>query len=184
VTKNIGQIWEDVRAGDTTAWRRIIDLYSGLVYTVARRVGLDRSDAEDCAQQTWLTLYQKRTHIKDPQALPAWLIKTTHRNAVAMARRMVSAIDLDSIGTPEDPSLLADEQIVRLERQAVLAEALKQIDSRCRKLLSGLFLSGEKISYKKLALSLGVNPNSFGALRSRCLSRLQKIIEKMGYEWH
>jgi RNA polymerase sigma factor (sigma-70 family) len=184
VTKNLPQIWEQVRSGDTLAWRRIVSLYAGLVYTVARRVGLDRADAEDCAQQTWLTLYQKRKTIKDPQALPAWLIRTTHRNAVTLARRVVAAVELADIGSPEDPALLPDDEIIRIERQAILAVALKKLDQRCRNLVSALFLSGQKISYKKLAASLGVNLNSFGALRSRCLVQLKKTLEKMGYEWH
>lgn len=184
MTKNIGKIWEQVRAGDTQAWRRTVELYSGLVFTVARRVGLELSDAEDCAQQTWLTLYQKRKSIKDPVALPAWLIKTTHRNAVSMAKRLAPTIDLETIGIPEDPAELPDQEVIRIERQAILAEGLTKIDERCRKLLAGLFLSGEKISYKKLAASLGVNPNSFGALRSRCLLQLRKVLKKMGYEWH
>lgn len=184
MTKNIGQIWEKVRAGDPKAWQKTVGLYAGLVFTVARRVGLEPSDAEDCAQTTWLTLYQKRKTIKDPIALPAWLIKTTHRNAVSMARRLAPTVDLESIGKPEDPSELPDQEVIRLERQAVLAEGLKKIDDRCRKLLAGLFLSGEKISYKKIATSLGVNPNSFGALRSRCLLQLRTALEKMGFEWH
>ena len=159
-------------------------LYAGLVFTVARRVGLDASDAEDCAQQTWLTLYQKRKSIKDPVALPAWLIKTTHRNAVEMARRLVPSADLETLGSHHDPGELPDQEVVRIERQAVLVQALKRIDERCRKLLAGLFLSDRKISYKTLAASLGVNPNSFGALRSRCLLRLKRILKEMGYEWH
>lgn len=184
MTEDIEQIWEDVCHGDRLAWQRLVRLYSGLVYTVARRAGLDVADAEDCAQQTWLTLYQKRKGIKDPVALPAWLIRTTHRQAVAMSQNRSAAGSTELAEQQPDQAELPDAEIIRFERQALLATAIKKLEVKCRLLLSGLFLSEKKISYASLAKSLGVNPNSFGALRSRCLLKLKKIIGNMGYEWH
>ncbi|MFW9817841.1 MAG: RNA polymerase sigma factor, partial [Candidatus Thorarchaeota archaeon] len=74
--QNIHDIWRRVVIGDAVAWRELVETFAGLVYGVARRVGLSVPDAEDCAQQTWLTLYRKKDTIKDPQSLPAWLIRT------------------------------------------------------------------------------------------------------------
>ena len=68
-----------------------------------------------------------------------------------------------------------------LERRAVLDLALDQLDPRCAKLLRALFLSDESQSYAEIAKSLGVTANAFGPLRSRCLKRLRKILEEMGY---
>jgi RNA polymerase sigma factor (sigma-70 family) len=184
MTKDIKQIWEDVCQGDRLAWQRLVKLYSGLVYTVARRAGLAAPDAEDCAQQTWLTLYQKRRSIKDPVALPAWLIRTTHRQAVAITQKRSVSFATDLNESHPDQAELPDVEIIKLERQALLATAVKKLDDRCRLLLSSLFLTDKKISYRSLARTLGVNLNSFGALRSRCLLKLKKIIGNIGYEWH
>ncbi len=184
MTKDIKQIWKDVCQGDQLAWQRLVHLYSGLVYTVARRAGLTSSDAEDCAQQTWLTLYQKRKTIKDPVALPAWLIRTTHRQAVTMTKSRTINSSTDLTDSHADHADLPDAEMIKLERQALLTQAVKKLDERCRLLLSSLFLSEKKISYRSLARTLGVNPNSFGALRSRCLLKLKRIIGNMGYEWH
>ena len=71
---NIEHIWKSVLAGDVHAWGELVRVYAALVNTVARRVGLSGLDAEDCAQHTWMSLYRNRRVIKDPQALPAWLI--------------------------------------------------------------------------------------------------------------
>ena len=85
---DIYRIWQGVLQGNPAAWQELVGLYSGLVNTIAIRVGLDVADAEDCAQHTWLTLYRKRDSIRDPKALPAWLIRTTHLKAARMAERL------------------------------------------------------------------------------------------------
>jgi RNA polymerase sigma factor (sigma-70 family) len=181
VTRHIDDIWKGVVKSDPEAWRSLVERFAGLVYTVAARVGLSDGDAEDCAQQTWLSLYRHRASIRDPQTLPAWLIKTTRRQAVRMLKRLTR----ESAMAPEiDPELnrpLPDEEVLALERQAILDAALEQLDPRCRTVLTALFLSPDNKSYGDIARSLGLATNTLGPLRSRCLKKLQAILEKMGY---
>ena len=181
--QNLSHIWEKVRRGDAHAWQELVRLYAGLVNTVARRVGLSAADAEDCAQHTWIALYRRRRTIKDPTALPAWLIRTTHREAVAMARRLIGRPEADTSAAQVDPGALPDEVVTQLEHQAIVTSAVRQLDARCRKLITALFLSPEKKSYREVARLIGVKPNSLGPLRDRCRSKLRRIIEKMGYTW-
>lgn len=178
---NLRKIWSRVCKSDAAAWRQLVERYAVLVNTVARRVGLSVPDAEDCAQHTWLTLYRRRKAIKDPQSLPAWLIRTTHRQAVHMAERLNYNSEADAAELSVDPAILPDEVVQQLEHQAILNRAMELLDPRCRQLIAALYLDGEDISYRKLAARLGLAPNSVGSLRGRCLKKLQKIIEKMGY---
>ena len=157
-------------------------MYSGLINTIARKAGLSPLDAEDCAQQTWLTLYKKRKYIKDPVALPAWLIKTTYRQAVYQARHLKPDQDIEAASEQADTAELPDETVTQLEYQAVLEYALKQLDPRCRRLLTELYLAPQTPSYKDIAKSINILPNSIGPLRSRCLLKLKEILKKMGYE--
>lgn len=179
---DIYKLWERAKRNDSDAWRQVVRLYSGLINTVARRTGLSPPDAEDCTQHVWMILYRKRKTIKDPRALPAWLIKTTHRYAVASARR--PRPDPRDLSTAEPPAgeELPDEMIIQLEHQAILDCALKQLDPRCRKLLQALFYSPRKQSYKDIAKALSVLPNSLGPLRVRCLKKLRGILRNMGYD--
>lgn len=171
-----------VQEGDSTAWRELVRLYSDLVYSVALKVGLAQPDAEDCAQQTWLTLYRKRKSIRDPQSLPAWLITTTHRNAVATFKRLRSRSSQADFDLLEDPGSLPDELLARMERRAILETALAQLDSRCQRLLHELYFGKSESSYTQLAGKLKVKPNSIGSIRSRCLEKLRKTLKEMGYD--
>ena len=181
LTRNVHDIWKQVCRGDAAAWRELVETYAGLVNSVARRVGLSIPDAEDCAQQTWLALYRKRGSIKDPQSLPAWLIRTTHRLAVRMAQRMTHRTEMSESDAVRDSRDLPDELIQQLEHQAILEKGMEQLDARCRQLLTALFLEGDEVSYRRMASVLGLKPNSVGSMRTRCLKKLENILRKMGY---
>lgn len=182
--KSITEIWPRVVDGDRDAWATIVIRYSALVYSVARRAGLDKFDSEDCTQHTWLTLYRYRKSLKDPRSLPAWLIRTTHRQAVQIVKKQAKRGDLVSNIQTDQAEILPDSEIEQLEWRAAIERAIRQLDPRCRRIIHNLFFSSEGTTYQKMARELGISANAFGPLRSRCLKRLQKILKKMGYELH
>ena len=181
VILDIHILWECVLADEPGAWGQLVKRYVALVNTVALRAGLTMIDAEDCAQHTWMSLYRSRHSIKDPQRLPVWLIRTTRRQAVKMMRRMHKSSLLDAGYREISVAPLPDEEVVLLERQVVLESALEQMDERCQKLLHALFFAPDHISYREIAKSLNIASNTMGPLRSRCLKRLRRLLEEMGY---
>lgn len=180
---DIIKIWDAVLSADAEGWRRLVSLYAGLVHTVALQAGLEAADAEDCAQLTWMTLYRKRHSINDPRALPAWLIRTTHRQAVHMARRVSGGkVAAEFFESTRSAPTLPSKVVERLETQAIIDIAMRQLDTRCQKVLHALYLSSDEPPYKEIARLVRVKPNSLGPLRSRCLSKLKKILENLGYD--
>jgi RNA polymerase sigma factor (sigma-70 family) len=182
VNQRIGDIWAQVRDGDHEAWRALVERYAPLVYTVALRIGLTKIDAEDCAQHTWMALYRNRRVIKDPSRIPFWLIQTTRRQAVRMIKLMSRHTFVDPDPEVKAETVLPDEEMAALERQAILEIALDRLDGRCAELLRALFFAPEAKSYREIAKGLGIAPNTLGPLRSRCLERLRKVLEELGYE--
>ena len=82
---------------------------------------------------------------------------------------------------PESVEVPPDEELLRLERQDILHHAIGQLDERCRLVLLALFLSPDNLSYREIAKTLKISPNTMGPLRSKCLKRLKKILDKIGY---
>ncbi len=175
-------IWNGVLAGNPKAWRQLVSIYAPLVYSVARRTGLTRHDAEDCAQQTWMNLYRRRRSIKDPTALPAWLIRATHRKAITLISEAMTRARVDVHGDLPQRSSLPDKIVEELEELAILDAAMRLLDERCRRVLSHLYLTAERASYQQLARDLRIKPNSLGPLRSRCIGRLRKILKDLGWQ--
>ena len=130
--RNISDIWARILGGDPSAWEELVLKYSSLVFSVARKVGLEQSEAEDCAQQTWMTLYTGRNTIRNPLRLPGWLSSTARRKALRMRRRLMKAEQVYAEAVQPAESARPDDAIISLQREAQLELALDQLDERCR----------------------------------------------------
>ncbi|MBU0982734.1 MAG: sigma-70 family RNA polymerase sigma factor [candidate division Zixibacteria bacterium] len=178
-TNNIEILWDEVRAGSSSAWTSLVLQLSPIVYTVGRRWGLEVADAEDVSQQTWLALYDSRHKILDPVALPAWLMRVAARKAQRIHDKRLRDNTLPAHHDPAEPALPEDE-LLALERLALLHIALTHLDERCRRLVHELFLTEPRKSYEQIARDFGLKANSLGPIRIRCLIRLRRILQEMG----
>lgn len=174
-------LWHKVLAGDAAAWETTVRTYQSLVYTIALRSGLSRSDAADCFQHTWLMLWENRLKITNPDRLSAWIATTAKREALRIRRRESSSKRTQLSEQHIDGNPLPDEEVIRLEQQAHLESAIRELGPRCRKLVEFMFFAPEASSYEEIAEKLGVAFNSLGPLRRRCLNALKKILIRNGF---
>jgi len=68
--------------------------------------------------------------------------------------------------------------LIELEQQHLIRTALKQLEERCQKILSMLYLSAATATYSEVAAVIGVGETSISPLRSRCLKKLEKLLGK------
>lgn len=179
--KTVSDIWTDVLEGQADSWAQLVRMFAPLVFTVARRAGLSQSDAEDCVQQTWIALYRGRHTIKDPAKLPAWLIRVTSRASMRLVRKQARDQLVGHQAETANPAALPDEELYRLERLTHLKIGLSQLDRRCSEILKSVFMAPPDQTYRDIAADLGIAPNSLGPTRMRCLKKLRKILEALGY---
>lgn len=176
-------IWGDVLKGDSNAWSRLVRLYTPLVLSVARRSGLRRADAEDCAQAAWISLYKSRHAIRQPEKIPGWLTRVTVRKVTHMVREKSRNMQLAGCERAECFETLPDEELLNVERDAQLATGLLQLDSLCRKVLTAFFYGDGDRTYRDVSRELRISSNSLGPTRMRCLKKLKSILTKSGYPW-
>jgi RNA polymerase sigma factor (sigma-70 family) len=172
--------------GEAAAWEALLGRYSALIYSIPLKYGLPEADAADVFQSVCLTLLEKLDTVRTPKGLAAWIITTTSRQSLAVARRrrgdqLLSAADDAELGLP-DPDLLPEEELLALERQRVVRVAVNQLPSTCRRLVEALFSdTAGTLTYRQLADGLGVPMNSLGPTRARCLERLRRLLLAAGY---
>jgi RNA polymerase sigma factor (sigma-70 family) len=164
--------------GDHVSWNRIVDRYTPLLLSVIRRHRLQGDDAEDVVQTVWLRLVEKLEGIREPEALPGWIV-TTARNEclhVIKARRFVSPTDLEDRGWPQGtgPSAV-DSDLLDAERHEALLMAMAELPERQRSLLL-LLIEDPPLSYEEISSRLRVPVGSIGPTRARALARVR------GYE--
>ena len=181
--------------GEQAAWDALVDRYAGLIYSIPLKYGLTEADAGDVFQSVCVTLLEKLGTIRDPRRLAAWLITTTTRESWAVvrgrSRELVGAVAAGRHGGEEDrpladesvdPSPLPEEELLALERQALVRNAVRQLSDGCRRLVEALFTDAEqRRSYQELAEALGVPLNSLGPTRARCLAKLRRLLDAAGY---
>ncbi len=175
------ELWAAVVSGSHAAWEELVRRYQPLVYAVSTRAGLSVSDAADCFQQTWVSLYENRKSVRNPSRLSAWLVTAAKREALRLRRRAERESGAAGGGETVDSNPLPDEDLELLERQMHLEIAIKGLGPRCRKLVELFFFAPEYLTYQEIASRLDISSNGLGALRRRCLRRLKEILVRNGF---
>ncbi len=161
-------------AGDATAWCRLVERFSGLVWSVARAHGLGPADAADVTQTTWLRLAEHLHRVREPDRLGSWLA-TTARNESLRTRRRSSRMvpvgfDFDLV--EDDKTVEVEASLLSEERDASLWRAFRSLPPQCQSLLRVL-MADPAPSYAEVSDALGMPQGSIGPRRARCLKRLR-----------
>ena len=161
--------------GDAASWNRLVERYTPVVLSVVRRFRLQGTDAEDVVQIVWLRLVEKLGAIREPEALPGWIVTTARREClhVLKARRVVSPTDLNEQAPPDgigDTAL--DSDLLEAERHQALLAALAELPDRQRNLLL-LLLEDPPPSYDEISERLDMPVGSIGPTRARALARIR-----------
>jgi len=173
------------RDGNQKAWDELVGRYQRLIYAIPRRAGLTDEQASDVFQEVFLTLFEKLDEIEQPEKIRSWIVTTAKFKTWAVVRSSKGLYSPESEEEMEqemanlpDRSPLADDVLIELEQQHLIRTALKQLEERCQKILSMLYLRNATASYSEVAEAVGVGETSISPMRSRCLKKLEKILVK------
>jgi len=165
------------RNGDKQAWDQIVERYAPLIWSICRQFRLGDADCEDAGQVVWLHLVSQLASLRDPAALPGWLVTTTRRECLR-ARRDAARLPLptgayiDEGNIADTKAALAEEELLLAERHAALREAFSDLPPGYRQLVA-LLIADPPLSYAEISARLGIPVGSIGPSRRRCLARLR-----------
>lgn len=163
-------------AGDAAAWEEIVERYAGLVVGVAHRYGLSAADLRDVSQTVWLRCVEHLDGLREPRALPAWLVATTRHECLRVLRGSRRTVLDDGVGdgVADEVELAVgvEEELLAAERRAALRAAFTTLPPRWRELLE-LLLADPPLPYAEISDRLQIPVGSIGPTRARCLERLR-----------
>lgn len=193
-TPPVGSAWDDLdldrllaraQRQDGRAWSQIVDRFQSLVYSIPRRQGLTREDAEDVFQTTFAALYQALPGLTTGKVLPKWLATTAARTTFRVLRSKGRTASLGDERTledlVEDEDRRADELSVQAEAADLVRRGILDLPDKCRNLLTLLYFEDEA-SYQQISESLGMPIGAIGPNRARCLERLKRFLVKHGFD--
>jgi len=177
------------RRGEAAAWEALIARYQRLVYAIPRRAGLNEEASGEVFQRVFAVLVEQLNRIEQPERIRAWLVTTARRETWRVGRgeslaRLSEAGEDDATG--EGRQLVSDAQlpdleVQRLEEQHIVRTGVAALDERCRQLLTLLFYRPDTPSYTEVAAALGTSEGSIGPTRARCLEKLRRRLEQLGF---
>lgn len=173
------------RRGDEPAWNELVDRYQRLIITIPRRAGLSEEQAADVLQEVFLTLFEKLNEIEQPDKIRSWMVTTAKYKTWGAVRGEKHFYTSESeeemeaeLANLPDRSPLAEDVLIELEQQHLIRTALKELEDKCRTILSMIYLrDAGAASYAEVARAVGVGETSISPLRARCLKKLAKILK-------
>ncbi len=163
--------------GNAKAWQELVARYTPLLLSVVRRHRLQDDDAEDVVQTVWLRLVEHLGELREPAALPGWIL-TTARNEclrVIRARRVIPSSDPfghRSAAGADVVDQAVDTTMLDAERHGALLAAMAELPQRQRALLA-LLIEDPPVPYEEVSARLGIPVGSIGPTRARALARVR-----------
>jgi RNA polymerase sigma factor (sigma-70 family) len=152
-------------AGDEHAWGEIVDRYTPLLASVIGRFQLTTAEIRDVAQTVWLRLVENLGGLREPQALPEWIIATVSQESqrsLADPRRTTPPA--------EDAAPVAEP---RTERREALLAGLAELPARLRELLL-LLAEDPPLSRDQISRRTGIPASNIDPARGLALDRLRQ----------
>ncbi|MFB4317111.1 RNA polymerase sigma factor [Actinomadura sp. 21ATH] len=167
-------------AGDEGALGEAYDLYSPLVYGLARRVTGDADAAGDVTQEVFVSLWERPLAF-DPErgTLRTWLATLAHRRAVdwvrkeSRHRRPPPIVEREGNGRPS-----IEEHVIEGELASGVRRGLHALPPPLREVLELAYYQG--LTYREVAVALGIPEGTAKSRIRSALARLARDLEREG----
>ncbi|WP_339825910.1 sigma-70 family RNA polymerase sigma factor [uncultured Arenimonas sp.] len=174
------------QGGDTVAYGRLVAATQRMVASVALAITRDLQASEDIAQETFLTAWQRRGQLDNPQSFLPWLRQVARNRAIDHVRarryRETPVDPLEQLSeVAAEPGHGPADSHERSEQARQLAEALDEIPETSRDVLLLYYREGERSA--DVAALLGISDAAVrkrlqrgrDALREQLLKRLSDV---------
>jgi RNA polymerase sigma factor (sigma-70 family) len=182
--------WSDERLvrecckGNQDAWSALIEKYKNLIFSIPIKFGLSRQDAADVFQTVCLELLAGLPKLREPKALPKWLMQTGYHQCLRWKKDRLNLLD-DAQGIEErleaNPGELPEEMFSQIQREQSVRDAISALPARCNRMVAMLFFEDPPRPYEEVAKDLHLATGSIGFIRGTCLKKLRQLLENEGF---
>src|SRR5467141_1533681 len=139
--------WTDTRlvreclSGSEQAWSLLIEKYKALIYSIPVKYGLPPHEAADVFQTTCMELLTRLPDLREPRALPKWLMQVAHHQCYRWKRQQQRVVSRDAepdLPVPETPAI-AERLVQQTQEEQIFRDAMATLTPQCRRLVELLF---------------------------------------------
>lgn len=169
-------ILERIAAGDPDAVQECIDEYGGLVWSVARRLLGNHSEAEDAVQDAFIEIWKAAGRYEPKlSSEKSFVVMIARRRIIDRLRKHTRRIDTDSVeDAVHDPPTQEHVRIERDAEAAMAAEALRELGPDRRQVLELSIYQG--MSHSEIAEAIDM---PLGTVKSHITRGLATVRDKL-----
>jgi RNA polymerase sigma factor (sigma-70 family) len=163
------------------AFDALVRRYQERVYWTVRRILGNHEDADDVAQETFVTCWQKLDYFREDANFFTWLYRISVNAALGHLRRqkVKQLVNIDSVNSPfEDEDMRSDGELLETERTTAIEAAIQALPPQQRIVFCMRYYDGLK--YEEISAMLG---KSTGTLKANYHHAIKKLEESLKDEF-
>lgn len=186
---------EQIRAGSESAWRQLIDRFTGRLLAFARARTASLSDAEDLVQESFVGFLQSIAHYDPARSLETYLFTILRHKLYDMLRQRKLPLvsepsdgewwDRAVPGTAETPSGHAIQEETERQQRQLLGDILRRLIHELRdrdafddlQVIELVFFAGKRnLDVGEL---LDIDQKSVAGIKFRAIQKLQSYLQQL-----
>jgi len=174
----------EVIAGNTVSFAKLIDRHKDLVFTIAMNITRNREDAEEVAQDVFLKAFQKLAGFRKESSFPTWLYRIAYNEAITKVRKnRIKTMDLEEEIMEIIPEEEVEEDIAGMDEQEqkqVITKILDKLPEIDRVLVTLFYLNNHPVNEICEVTGLGESNVKvrLHRVRKKIYTELQEILKK------
>jgi RNA polymerase sigma-70 factor, ECF subfamily len=179
-----------LRERDEDAFSEMVRLEGDRVFNLVYRMVGDRSEAEDIAQEVFVTVFKQIDSFRGESQFSTWLLRIAANHAKNrikyLARRRTTDDDVNEMETDHDPSLADRSMQARIHRPDTMLEvaelgdllerAIAALDEEQRLLV--VLRDMEELSYEDICEITGLPEGTVKSRLHRARMELKTLLDK------
>ena len=169
-----------IASGDRDAFRLLVEREAGAVYRTCYRIVGRPDEAEDVAQESFVSAYRAMRSYRGDGPIGAWLARIAARQAFRRLGQRRDTVPLDpAYAAPGNPSHEPQEQALAAERQRIVRGAVAALPDPYREVVVLRFFGELELS--EIAAATG---RPLGTIKTHLRRGLQRLRRSLGREAH
>ena len=175
------QLWQEFKAGNQPAFDYIFAQYIRLLYSYGHKFTPKAAMVEDCIQDLFIELWEKKHLLSDTNSIKYYLFKSLRRKltrALEKEKHILGQVALEEdyyfeIIFSHETQLITNQ--ITEEQHNSLTEALAILSKRQKEVIYLRYFNN--LSYEEVASIMGLNLNSTYKIVSKAIHTLKQYLK-------
>jgi RNA polymerase sigma-70 factor (ECF subfamily) len=178
-------IIQRIKDGEQNSIVLLFRMYYAPLYSYAAGILKNKESAEEVVQDTFIKIWESRSHIEITSSLRGYLYRCVHNKCLNSIRENKNSknlfIPIDKLNplaglkTDTAPEIL--ESIFSAEMEKFLGEAVETLPEQCRQIFN--LCRFEELSYPEISVRLGISLSTVKTQMQRAMVKLSEAVKDL-----